>query len=67
MKVKTKFLKIGNEILGEEDTFLLVRAEQYKKFDQNTGKIKKETIRAKDLWKHVLTNYFESGNYGNRH
>lgn len=38
MKVKTKFLKIGNEILGKEDTFLLVRAEQYKKFDQNTGR-----------------------------
>ena len=29
---------------------------------ENDPKIKKETIRAKDLWKHVLTNYFESGN-----
>ena len=25
-------------------------------------KLKKETIKAKDLWKQVLTNYFESGN-----
>ena len=29
---------------------------------ENDPKIKKETIRAKDLWKQVLTNYFESGN-----
>ena len=29
---------------------------------ENDPKIKKETIKAKDLWKQVLTNYFESGN-----
>lgn len=34
MKVKTKFLKIGNEILGKEEEYLLIAVEPCKKYDQ---------------------------------
>lgn len=34
MKVKTKHLEIGKEILGKEEEFLLISVEPYKKYDQ---------------------------------
>lgn len=33
MKIKTKYLKLNNSILGESDVYLLLRAEPYKRYD----------------------------------
>lgn len=38
MEVKTKFLKINNDILGEESIFPLVQAEDYNGYDTALGK-----------------------------
>lgn len=37
MKIKTKYLKLTNDMLGE-DTFLLVEAEDYNSYDPQLGK-----------------------------
>lgn len=37
MKIKTKYLKLTNDMLGD-DTFLLVESEDYNGFDRTTGK-----------------------------
>lgn len=38
MKIKVKYLKPTNDVLGEEDVFLLVETEDYNGYDNTTGK-----------------------------
>lgn len=42
MQVKMKFVSLNKELLGDSDVFALIGVEQYKKFDQNTGKVTDE-------------------------